>query len=220
MSCASKRQTTPSEDIANSLMGIFDVNIPILYGEGSRKAFRRLQKEIMENSFDQSIFLWRGNYDASGIIAHEPSNFANTPPLGLLQSSILQPFSITNVGLAISLRIGREFPNSFNPNSLGGDHFLAALECEVKVKGERIVIHLQEMRGLGVNINGDDCKVYHRMDCASWFEEDVNMNSACFWPMEHVVILEDEHYELAKQSDNEFNLRQHNYIEQHSLVPQ
>ena len=34
MSWASKRKTTRVEDIAYSLMGIFEVNMPLLYGEG------------------------------------------------------------------------------------------------------------------------------------------------------------------------------------------
>jgi hypothetical protein len=42
MSWASKRNTTREEDEAYCLMGIFDVNIPLLYGEGGVKAFVRL----------------------------------------------------------------------------------------------------------------------------------------------------------------------------------
>jgi hypothetical protein len=57
MSWASRRETTREEDIAYCLMGIFNVNMAIIYGEGSRKAFRRLQEEIMKNSFDYSILL-------------------------------------------------------------------------------------------------------------------------------------------------------------------
>jgi hypothetical protein len=57
MSWASKRETTRSEDTAYCLLGIFDVNMPLLYGEGE-KAFVRLQEEIMKNSDDQSLFAW------------------------------------------------------------------------------------------------------------------------------------------------------------------
>jgi hypothetical protein len=55
MSWASKRKTTRLEDTAYCLMGLFDVNMPLLYGEG-RKAFYRLQLEIIKNSPDESIF--------------------------------------------------------------------------------------------------------------------------------------------------------------------
>lgn len=46
MSWASNRRTTRVEDIAYCLMGLFDINMPLLYGEG-QKAFMRLQYEIM-----------------------------------------------------------------------------------------------------------------------------------------------------------------------------
>lgn len=47
MSWASKRQTTRPEDRAYCLMGLFDISLPVLYGEGGDSAFQRLQKEIM-----------------------------------------------------------------------------------------------------------------------------------------------------------------------------
>jgi hypothetical protein len=58
MSWAAKRVTTRIEDIAYCLLGIFDVNMPMLYGEGS-KAFLRLQEEIIKRSSDLSIFFKR-----------------------------------------------------------------------------------------------------------------------------------------------------------------
>lgn len=45
MAWAANRQATRLEDIAYSLMGIFNVNMPMLYGEG-RKAFIRLQVSL------------------------------------------------------------------------------------------------------------------------------------------------------------------------------
>ncbi|KAH8163970.1 hypothetical protein CIB48_g4252 [Xylaria polymorpha] len=57
MSWAAKRDTTRIEDQAYSLMGIFGVNMPLIYGEG-KKAFLRLQQEIMRVSDDQSLFAW------------------------------------------------------------------------------------------------------------------------------------------------------------------
>jgi hypothetical protein len=46
MRWASNRMTTRIEDQAYCLMGLFGINMPLLYGEGDR-AFQRLQKEIM-----------------------------------------------------------------------------------------------------------------------------------------------------------------------------
>ncbi|KAI6013265.1 heterokaryon incompatibility protein-domain-containing protein, partial [Pisolithus marmoratus] len=57
MSWAADRKTTRVEDRAYSLLGLFGVNMPLLYGEGS-KAFQRLQLEIIRVSSDHSIFAW------------------------------------------------------------------------------------------------------------------------------------------------------------------
>jgi hypothetical protein len=57
MAWAAHRETTKVEDTAYCLLGIFDVNMPLLYGEG-QKAFMRLQKEIINGSNDLSIFTW------------------------------------------------------------------------------------------------------------------------------------------------------------------
>ena len=57
MSWAAKRQATRSEDIAYSLLGLFEINMPLLYGEGTR-AFLRLQQEILRTVNDQSLFAW------------------------------------------------------------------------------------------------------------------------------------------------------------------
>ncbi|KAK0722644.1 hypothetical protein B0T26DRAFT_628827, partial [Lasiosphaeria miniovina] len=59
MSWASRRQTTRPEDIAYCLMGIFNVNMSMLYGEGGTKAFIRLQEGILRESDDQTILAWR-----------------------------------------------------------------------------------------------------------------------------------------------------------------
>ena len=54
MSWAAHRETRRQEDKAYSLMGIFDVYIPILYGEGADRAFRRLKEEIDKISLQQA----------------------------------------------------------------------------------------------------------------------------------------------------------------------
>ncbi|RDX44660.1 HET-domain-containing protein [Lentinus brumalis] len=57
MSWAANRETTREEDRAYSLLGIFNVSIATVYGEGDN-AFIRLQEEIMKQIPDQSIFAW------------------------------------------------------------------------------------------------------------------------------------------------------------------
>ena len=46
MSWAENRDTTREEDKAYSLLGIFDVHMPLIYSEGREKAFKRLREEI------------------------------------------------------------------------------------------------------------------------------------------------------------------------------
>ena len=77
MSWAANRTTTRVEDRAYSLMGLLQVNMPMLYGEG-RKAFHRLQLEIIRASNDQSIFGWdwnRKSEQPASILADDPSFF-------------------------------------------------------------------------------------------------------------------------------------------------
>lgn len=80
MSWAGWRTTTRVEDVAYSLLGLFDINMPLLYGEGS-KAFQRLQEEIIQTSNDQSIL--------ANTTRNVDDLFPNTPD-GFLRSANLQ----------------------------------------------------------------------------------------------------------------------------------
>lgn len=111
MSWASKRKTTREEDIAYCLLGLFNVNMPLLYGEGE-KAFLRLQEEIMKSSSDQSLLAWRLplGFDIGatpqGILANHPRNFAisgNIIPTD--EADETSSFSMTNRGLHIRLPV-------------------------------------------------------------------------------------------------------------------
>ena len=55
MKWAESRETTRKEDIAYSLLGIFDVNMPLIYGEGREKALKRLREEIDKASKGRSF---------------------------------------------------------------------------------------------------------------------------------------------------------------------
>lgn len=92
MSWAAGRQATRVEDQAYSLLGLFDISLPMLYGDGD-KAFMALQKEILQYSDDnndQSIFAWDRGIEQRyhGLLARSPSAFAGCqftrrlPPLG------------------------------------------------------------------------------------------------------------------------------------------
>lgn len=81
MSWAANRNTTKKEDVAYSHLGIFDISMPLLYGEGE-KAFLRLQLAIMDRTDDDSILAWniKTLYDSTndawtGILARSPHDF-------------------------------------------------------------------------------------------------------------------------------------------------
>ncbi|KAI1742660.1 HET-domain-containing protein [Xylaria scruposa] len=58
MSWAAMRSTSREEDEAYCLLGLFNINMPLIYGEGS-KAFRRLQEALVrEYPEDHSLFAW------------------------------------------------------------------------------------------------------------------------------------------------------------------
>jgi hypothetical protein len=130
MSWAAGRQATRVEDIAYSLLGIFDVNIGLVYGEGE-KAFFRLQQEILRVSEDQSLFAWGfepfqfkdilqkskeisgvpshpNNHSSWGALAISPDQFHASGDIKPIQSDrIHPPSSMTSRGAQVNLFIVR-----------------------------------------------------------------------------------------------------------------
>ncbi|KAI4283874.1 MAG: hypothetical protein L6R38_001835 [Xanthoria sp. 2 TBL-2021] len=131
MSWASNRETSRPEDEAYCLMGLFDVNMPLLYGEGRVKAFRRLQHEIAKNSEDESLFAWHsvGSDLSIGIFAPYPAAFRGCGDIEPVQSHTIrrQPYSITNRGLSIDATYQRISWENFQymPRRLGHDQHTA-----------------------------------------------------------------------------------------------
>jgi hypothetical protein len=127
MSWAAHRKTTRIEDIAYSLMGIFDVNMPLLYGE-KEKAFLRLQEEIIKTTTDQSLLAWKDSSIPSetytGLLARSPDYFAqsgNISSLGFWGKN--GEFSFTNKGMSVDLFLV--------PYLEEQGIFRAALDCRV-----------------------------------------------------------------------------------------
>ncbi|PVH74193.1 hypothetical protein DL98DRAFT_519426 [Cadophora sp. DSE1049] len=104
MSWAASRITTRVEDMAYCLLGIFDVNMPLLYGEGL-KAFRRLQEEIVKRNNDLTIFAWetpqRYQEAVLGLFAPSPESFVNSNKTDPFVDDFIN-FSVTNKGLFVS----------------------------------------------------------------------------------------------------------------------
>ncbi|KAF1810757.1 HET-domain-containing protein, partial [Eremomyces bilateralis CBS 781.70] len=105
MSWAAKRKTTRVEDMAYYLVGLFGVNMPLLYGEGE-KAFLRLQEEIIKISDDQSILAWdldTNPYRVS-VLAQTPFDFLNSSNIiPIPRNPDHGPFTMTHMGLSIRL---------------------------------------------------------------------------------------------------------------------
>ena len=120
MSWAAGRQTTRSEDLAYCLLGIFDINMPMLYGEGE-KAFTRLQEEILKEYDDQSIFAWDSSkvpmkVTTVGVLATHPSQFKGSSAIEPHPSSG-EPLAITNKGIQADLAL---IEQQSNPGQLIG----------------------------------------------------------------------------------------------------
>ena len=109
MSWAAHRQTRRIEDTAYCLMGIFSVNMTMLYGEGS-KAFLRLQKRIWKQYEDQSLFMWfdprMDPNTPHGLLADSPAVFATTGhcyPFENIEDK--SPLEMTSKGVRVYLRV-------------------------------------------------------------------------------------------------------------------
>ena len=173
MSWASRRETTRPEDEAYCLMGIFSVNMPLLYGEGGKKAFLRLQQEILKDSTDHSLFTWtaipdthfeelsdntkfaaKGYGDEGGFLAYSPREFADCGEIQVQLSKGFpphdsEPYDMTNVGLRITL------PTIELDNS---EH-IAILDCSNNNSGVYLGIRLRYNRW--ERLNGKAFKRLH-----------------------------------------------------------
>ena len=103
MSWSARRETTREEDIAYCLLGIFDVNMPLLYGEGE-KAFLRLQEEIIKSTADASLFAWKNPVAGppTGLLAPSPSCYVDS---GMYSGQVFETVNHTISTLAGGIRV-------------------------------------------------------------------------------------------------------------------
>ena len=175
MSWAAHRQTTRTEDMAYCLLGIFDISMPMLYGEGSR-AFLRLQQEIIRTADDMSIFCWadpNASFSTySGLLARSPLHFATCQNTwwkpwhsSTLNSNL--PFDSTNKGirLAVELREVIERPGES----------IAVLEgVERPEEFGAVGLHLQQIG------NGQYARVDPNLVCATLYPGHNNRRTTIF----------------------------------------
>lgn len=155
MSWASARETRRKEDMAYSLLGIFDIKMPLLYGEG-QKAFKRLQEELIRRTYDHTLLAWgilpwdeddssddssddTSNDKLFSVFATPVRDFANCGSLTLCPSPIGRDFQMTSVGLRIPLSLLPPRPGETR------ESFIAVLDCfSRKNPSRRIAIQLQK----------------------------------------------------------------------------
>jgi len=108
----STRQTARVEDAAYSLLGIFSMSLPVLYGEGDR-ALGRFLAQLLTSSGDTSILAWTG----------QPGSFNSCLPAKI---TVFNQLPTTHVPLAleaakmdkITARLRPSFVNSTSLASL------------------------------------------------------------------------------------------------------
>lgn len=126
MSWAAQRETTRIEDRAYSLLGLFGLHMPLLYGEEDR-AFQRLQEAIIHSTADLSIFAWKfpaekdrlstvlDPYErkcvesktvrgqkvtfVTGVLARSPAEFHFCGSYERIADVVVQEFSTSNIGI-------------------------------------------------------------------------------------------------------------------------
>ncbi|KAH7224148.1 hypothetical protein BKA60DRAFT_594054 [Fusarium oxysporum] len=90
------------------MLGIFDINMTPIYGEGKR-AFFRLQEEIIKTCNDHTIFCWEWTDDVpkdwASLLAPWPTVYKGSGEYEQLNSDEISVFSMTNAGLSIRLPV-------------------------------------------------------------------------------------------------------------------
>lgn len=161
MHWAAHRKTSRTEDVAYCLLGIFDVNIPLLYGEGTR-SFIRLQEAILAREDDHSLFAWHSDMSQdeaisstaskadglSGLLADSPAKFWDDSDIETVVPLTLtsNPPVITSKGLGIDFLL---LP--CDKEQVEDADYRVVLSCERIRDGQRQspVIFLKRIWGMG-----------------------------------------------------------------------
>ena len=133
MSWAARRSTTRVEDMAYCMLGLFGINMPLVYGEG-RSAFARLQAAIISSINDETVFAWTtwdtapGPEYVSGILASLPAEFAHAGCVSGQQLHSRPPFRLTNGSIEIRIPSGVN-AGAYRDRRVNSDKILLELNC-------------------------------------------------------------------------------------------
>jgi hypothetical protein len=141
MSWAACRKTKRVEDRAYSLFGIFQVHLPMLYGE-REAAFQRLQQAILKTSEDDTLFAWTGvSKTYGGLLAPNLEAFRDG---ALLCTKGFYPLVTVSGAEATERSIG--ITTKLIPWSI--DTYLVSLGCTRRGhEGSGVGIYLRALRG-------------------------------------------------------------------------
>jgi len=114
--------------------------MPLIYGEG-RKAFIRLQLEILKKSDDDSLYAWTAPLDRSGLLATWPTAFEDC-------SNIVQivfpedptpwlPPQMTSIGLEMRARYQRHDPHQ---DSIDAQHGVHTISTAIPIGGKAFLV--------------------------------------------------------------------------------
>jgi hypothetical protein len=201
MSWAAKRQTTRDEDRAYCLVGLFNVSMPVLYGEGLQKAFKRLQWEIIRASPDETLFAWRtkprSSPRQSGLLATSPSQFGSSGRVHqrALKNEAFRVHGMTNMGISMEVEIITPPPD---PDLPPGAVIvpIGASWRDDDGKRKRLGLYLQPV--LQMRVQKRRC--YRRVKCDIWAsarDGDFPRSEKT----EEIFVLDDEHYREMRWVD-------------------
>ncbi|PNP85105.1 hypothetical protein FNYG_01630 [Fusarium nygamai] len=169
-SWASGRETTVEEDESYSLLGLFGISLPLIYGEGGRQAFNRLQRQLIHVYHDDSVFAWRGSRSdpklGMGILARSVKDFRHASKVTAGQYG--NAYSMTNRGLEITSKYWRQRSNP--------DGVIVRLNCRIESVSDaekETGIHLTHDAVTDVYYRArihELCDLGH-LDLNDWYEE-------------------------------------------------
>ena len=170
MSWAAKRETSRTEDKSYCLLGLFSINMALLYGEGNA-AFKRLQMEIIAKSTDETIFVWDfpdaiSPYKSS-MLASSPAAFADAYNTWEDHSTPFRGhYSVTNRGLLMRV-LTFQLDEDIYENGKYMKRFCFALRCR-KGLGEIPLVPILESprteQHPKVHPNTEDLEVLYSRD--------------------------------------------------------
>ncbi|KAJ8105962.1 hypothetical protein ONZ43_g7223 [Nemania bipapillata] len=175
LSWASQRETTVEEDETYSLLGLFGISLPLIYGEGRSRAFNRLQRELITVYNDDSIFAWKAPQPNRHLSGGHWKGY--NPGGGILAPSIREfwdafsvrsfgfhgnSFSMTNRGLEINAKRWRR-KDDF-------EKCLIRLNCGVETS-KHIGIPLAHVKGSYERIQVEELQDMSTINFGDWEEE-------------------------------------------------